>query len=195
MSTQQTTIPDHELLRQLRSGQATAFQALYRRHQGALYRFALLRCGSSDTAADIVQEVFMGVLTDSYRFDPLRGTLLHFLLGVVRKLVLKFDAPQWRTVPLPDSEDDDDGWLEPVCEAAGPLARLLEHEAAEQVWRALAQLAPHYREAIILYELQGLSYQEIAGICQVDIGTIRSRLSRGRAHLAKRLSPFEREPV
>lgn len=189
MTTPDTTTADTELLRQMRGGRAAAFQALYRRHQGPLYRFALLRCGSPDSAADIVQDVFMGLLTDSYRFDPLRGTLAHFLFGVVRKLVLKHDAPRWREASLPDAGDgeDDPAWEEPASEAAGPLATLLGNEAAEQVWRALAQLAPHYREAVILYELHGLSYQDIAGICQVDIGTIRSRLSRGRAILAKRL--------
>ena len=54
--------------------------------------------------------------------------------------------------------------------------------------RALALLAPHYRDAVILYEMHELSYAEIADICQVDIGTVRSRLSRGRAALAKRLA-------
>jgi RNA polymerase sigma-70 factor (ECF subfamily) len=56
------------------------------------------------------------------------------------------------------------------------------------VRRALALLAPHYRDAVILYEMHDLSYAEIADICQVDIGTVRSRLSRGRAALAKRLA-------
>jgi RNA polymerase sigma-70 factor (ECF subfamily) len=188
---------DNELLRQMRSGTAAAFQALYRRHQGPLYRFALMRCGSQETAADVVQEVFMGLLTNSYRFDPLRGTLPHFLFGVARKLVLKHDAPRWREAPLPqtgEGEDEDDS-LDVASEAPGPLGQLLGNETADEVWRALAALAPHYREAVILYELHGLSYLEIAGICQVDIGTIRSRLSRGRATLAKRLSAHRPDAI
>ena len=67
-------------------------------------------------------------------------------------------------------------------------------EAAEQVRRALAQLAPHYRDVVILYEMHELSYAEIADICQVDIGTVRSRLSRGRAALAKRLTGWRTAP-
>jgi RNA polymerase sigma-70 factor (ECF subfamily) len=180
------TIPDTELLRQLRDGEGTAFQALYQRHQAPVYRFALLRSGSGDTAADIVQEVFMGLLTGSLHYDPLRGLLQHFLFGVARKLILKHEQPRLRLASLPDA--DDDTAPEAGSEDEEPLARLLDNETAEQVRRALAQLAPHYRDAIILYELHDMSYLDIAAICQVDIGTVRSRLSRGRAALAKRLA-------
>ena len=180
-----TTISDTDLLRRMRGGAADAFAALYRRHQGPLYRFALLRCGSADTAADVVQETFMGLLTERFRFDPLRGALQHFLFGVARNLILKNETAHQRHVVLP--ADEDDGAAQPD-EGACPLARLLDNEAAEEVRRALALLAPHYRDAVILYEMHDLSYAEIADICQVDIGTVRSRLSRGRAALAKRLA-------
>ena len=176
---------DLELLRQLRAGTAAAFQALYQRHQGPLFRFALLRSGSGDTAADIVQEVFMGLLTDSIKFDPLRGALPNFLFGVARNLLLKHEAPRLRTGSLGDDDAEDE---ECADAAAEPLARLLSNEAAEQVRRALAQLAPHYRDVLILYEMHDLSYQEIADICRIDLGTVRSRLSRGRAALARRLA-------
>ncbi|MBZ2205748.1 RNA polymerase sigma factor [Massilia soli] len=178
-------LPDTELLRQMRSGTACAFQALYRRHQGPLYRFAVLRSGSPDTAADVVQEVFMGLLTDSLRFDPLRGQLQHFLFGVARNLILRHEQARGRTACLPEGDEGDD---EADCDSSTePLARMLSDELAGDVRRALALLAPHYRDALILYEMHDLSYQEIAAICQVDLGTVRSRLSRGRALLAKRL--------
>lgn len=185
-----TMIPattDTELLRQARNGKADAFAALYRRHQGPLYRYALLRCGSADTAADIVQEAFMGLLTGKLQFDPLRGQPQHFLFGVARLLVLKHDEPRRRETAL-DLGEDGDGALELASEDGEPLARLLGNEAAEEVRRALALLPPHYRDVVILYEMHDLSYQEIAAVCQVDIGTVRSRLSRARAALAKRLA-------
>jgi RNA polymerase sigma-70 factor, ECF subfamily len=182
-----TTTSDTDLLRQMRGGAADAFAALYRRHQGPLYRFALLRCGSADTAADVVQETFMGLLTERFRFDPLRGALQHFLFGVARNLILKNETAHQRHVVLPNADDEDGDAAQPADDAC-PLARLLDNEAAEEVRRALALLAPHYRDAVILYEMHDLSYAEIADICQVDIGTVRSRLSRGRAALAKRLA-------
>ena len=173
---------DDDLLRSMRSGDARAFAALYRRHQGPLYRFALLRCGSADTAADVVQEAFMGLLNGRLAFDPLRGSLPNFLFGVARLLILKHEAPRQRETALPEP-DEDDGPGD-ACTDACPLARVLADETAEAVRRALARLVPHYRDAVILYELHGLSYLEIATICAVDIGTVRSRLARGRAALA-----------
>jgi len=187
-----TDPPDTELLRQVQAGQAAAFTALYRRHQGPLYRYSLLRCGASDAAADIVQEAFMGLLTGKLVHDPLRGQLQHFLFGVARKLALKRDEALRRHPGLPEPDSDEEPGLELASDAAGPLTRLLGNEAAEDVRRALSLLPPHYRDPVILYELHDLSYQEIATICQVDIGTVRSRLARGRAALAKRLAAHER---
>jgi RNA polymerase sigma-70 factor (ECF subfamily) len=180
---------DTELLRQMRAGDASAFEALYLRHQGPLFRFALLRSGSADTAADVVQEVFMGLLAGSFAFDPTRGLLQNFLFGVARNLVMKHERPGQRCAALsaPDEDDEDDA-VEIASEAAEPLARVLGNELAEHVRRALSLLAPHYRDVVILYEMHDLSYQEIADICRLDTGTVRSRLSRGRAALAKRLA-------
>ena len=189
------TDTDADLLRQMRCGTAAAFQALYRRHQGPLYRFALLRCGSPGTAADVVQDVFMGLLTDSFKFDPLRGTLPNFLFGVARKLILKHEHPRRREEQLIEPDEDADDDVESASGAHEPLARLLSDELADQVRRAIALLAPHYRDVVILYELHELSYLEIADICQIDIGTVRSRLSRGRAALAKRLAVHRRQPI
>lgn len=186
------TDPDTDLLRQMRAGQASAFQALYRRHQGPLYRFAMLRTGSPDTAADVVQEVFMGLLTDSFAFDPLRGPLPNFLFGVTRKLILRHEHPRLRDTVIDDGGDEDEADETP-CERHEPLARLLSDEVAEQVRAALALLPPHYRDPLILYELHDLSYVEIAEICQVDLGTVRSRLSRARAAMAKRLAAMRRD--
>ncbi|WP_342115038.1 RNA polymerase sigma factor [Pseudoduganella sp. OTU4001] len=184
--TEPTTIADTDLLRQLRLGDASAFRTLYQRHQGALFRFAAMRCGSTDTAADVVQEVFMGLLAGSLAFDATRGALAPFLFGVARNLLLRQEEARRRTASLPELGEDDSE-LELPDDSAEPLARMLSDERAEDVRRALAQLPPHYRDVVILYELHDLSYVEIASICQIDLGTVRSRLSRARSALVKRL--------
>jgi RNA polymerase sigma-70 factor (ECF subfamily) len=186
MTTMPITPPpsDDALLRKMRSGDAQAFATLYRRHQGPVYRFALLRCGSQDTAADTVQEAFMGLFTGRFAFDPLRGSLPNFLFGVARLLILKHEEPRRREAPLPEPDEDE---AELSVDDACPLSRVLADETAEEVRRALARLAPHYRDAVILYEMHGLTYLEIAAICAIDIGTVRSRLARGRAALARAL--------
>lgn len=179
------TDSDSDLLRQMHAGVATAFDMLYRRHQGPLYRFCLMRSSSAQIAADVVQETFIGLLTGALKFDPLRGSLANFLFGVGRNLVMKQDKPSAQASVI-DSDDDDDA-PDAICAAPTPLQRLLLNEQAEQVRLALSALPPHYRDVLILYELHERSYLDIAAICQLDIGTVRSRLSRGRAALAKRL--------
>jgi RNA polymerase sigma-70 factor (ECF subfamily) len=180
---------DLQLLRAIRQGDEAAFQTLYRRHRSGLYSFALLHCGVPDVAADVVQDVFIGLLNDGYGFDPLKGMLANFLYGVARNLVLGHARQNSRWVQPAGEDDEDDRW-EAADPAAGPLARLLDDEAVEHLRRALAVLAPHYRDVVILFELHEKSYQEIAQICQLEIGTVRSRLARGRAALAQALAPY-----
>ncbi|MBL8525638.1 MAG: RNA polymerase sigma factor [Betaproteobacteria bacterium] len=178
---------DLALLNDMRRGNAAAFEALYRRHQAPLYRFALLRCDSADTAADIVQEIFLALLSNSLKFDPTRGVLQGFLFGVARNLVLKREEAQYRFVSTSRDDEEGDSADDVLDPAPQPQQRLLNQQQAETVRQALAQLAPHYRDVVILYEMHDLSYVEIAQICNIDIGTVRSRLSRARAKLVEML--------
>ena len=174
---------DLALLTDMRNGSASAFEQLYRRHQGPLYRFALLRCGSAASAADIVQEIFLALLNNTLKFDPAKGVLQGFLFGVTRNLLLKQHEANRRYVSNKASTDADDADDDAVDASAGPLERLLINEAAENVRNALQQISPHYRDVLILYEMHDLSYVEIAQICGIDLGTVRSRLSRARSRL------------
>ena len=166
-------------------GDAAAMSALYQRHQGPLYRFALLRCGSTDTAADIVQDVFIALIEGRLAFDANRGALSSFLFGVARNFMLKRDESQRRFVStrVASATDDDDLTHDIVDPNPTPLEALLADHRAEAVRSALHKIAPHYRDVLILYEMQDLTYVEIANICNIDIGTVRSRLSRARAKL------------
>ncbi len=181
---------DLNLLRRLRAGDHDALSMLYDRHQGPLYRFAILRSGSSDTAADVVQDVFVALIENKLAFDPMRGALSSFLFGVARNFILKRDEAQRRFLPMhanqanqANDSDRDDIDFDVVDPAPPVLDRLLADQRAEVVRKALARIAPHYRDVLILYEMQDLSYIEIADICHIDIGTVRSRLSRARAKL------------
>lgn len=169
------------------SARAAAFAELYQRHQGSLYRFVLLRSGSADAAADIVQEIFLQLMTDRLKFDATRGGLQGFLFGVARNFVLKRESRFQRFVAI-DTANDDSEDVVLVDGAPQPIEKLLTDERAERVRQALVQLAPHYRDVLILYEMHDLSYVDIAQICDIDIGTVRSRLSRGRARMATLLA-------
>lgn len=194
-------LPDIELVRRMRNGDQAAFVVLYRRHQAALYRYAVLRCGSTQVAADVVQEVFVGLMSNQYHYDGLKGNLLYFLFGVARNLAMKFDeVTQHRfqnlesVSTLSDSESDDmDESMDVMSEEPNPLERLLQHQMAEDLRVAINDLLPHYRDVLILYEMQEMSYLDIADICQINVGTVRSRLSRARQALAERLQAYRRE--
>lgn len=163
---------------------ANAFSVLYRRHQGALYRFAMLRVGSADSAADIVQEIFLALMTGKLNFDPARGALQSFLFGVARNLALKRESARAKFISVSDFDTaDDDAIFGEADFAQQPAERLLADERAEIVRQALLKLTPHYRDVLILYEMHDCSYVDIAQICDIDIGTVRSRLSRARARM------------
>ena len=184
-------ISDTELVRLMRNGEKQAFTALYRRHHAALYRYALLRCGSNAIAADVVQDVFMGLMTDQYKYDALKGQLRYFLFGVARNVAMKHDNALQKTASaMNEFEDDEDQQNEVICEGAAPLERLMRDQMAEDLRQAIASLATHYRDVLILYEIHEMSYLEIADICQINVGTVRSRLSRARLALAERLSQY-----
>lgn len=178
---------DEALLHDMRNGHRAAFSTLYQRHHAALFRYAILRCGSAANAADVVQEVFLKLLSDRLNYDSTRGALRFYLFGVARKLALQWDGDP--NTGCYDSEDHEEDWEpEVACAAPGPLERLLQDQVAEQARLAIAHLAPHYRDVLILFEMQELSYQEIADICQINVGTVRSRLARARQFLAQEFS-------
>jgi RNA polymerase sigma-70 factor (ECF subfamily) len=179
--------PELALLARMKRGDEAAFVALYRRHKDAVYRLALLYSGSASSAADVTQETFVHLMTQPNQFDPARGTIGAWLCGVARNLVRKQFAGREDATDPADLADDA-APLEQHVDHDTPLERILRNEAAEQVRRALAAVAPHYRDVLILCELSELSYAEAAQVCGIEIGTVRSRLSRARAQLAERLA-------
>jgi RNA polymerase sigma-70 factor (ECF subfamily) len=173
--------PELELVRRMKSGDESAFVHLYRRHRDGVFRLALMYSGSHATAADVTQDAFIHFITHPAQHAT-RGTLAAWLCGIARNLARK--AAGWRE----DATDPEE--FESHEGGDTPLDRVLRGETAEQVRRAIASLAPHYRDVLILCELSGLSYAEAAQVCGIDIGTVRSRLSRARARLAQSLAPY-----
>jgi RNA polymerase sigma-70 factor (ECF subfamily) len=174
----QLTVPfsERDLLRRMLSGDEDAFTSLYHLRHGAVYRFALQMTGSVAVAEDATQEVFMALLEHGARFDPLRGTLASFLYGIARNVVLRRLEKERITEEIKDLAGDVD-----------VLGDLTRQETIEQVRRAVLSLPPLYREAVVLCDLQDVSYQDAAAVLDCPVGTIRSRLSRGRSMLVKKL--------
>jgi RNA polymerase sigma-70 factor (ECF subfamily) len=167
---------DQELLERALRGDEGAFTALYRLRQAAVYRFALHMSGSVAIAEDVTQDTFLELLTAGRRYDAARGTLRAFLFGVARNLVMRRIARS-RDEPLEESADSTD-----------LLGDLTRRETIEQVRCAVLSLPPVYRETVVLCDLGDASYEEAAAALDCPVGTVRSRLSRARAMLARKLS-------
>jgi RNA polymerase sigma-70 factor (ECF subfamily) len=176
---------DDQLLLQLRNGDEQAFTTLYRRRQGAIYRFALHMSGSSAAAEDIVQEVFLALLREECGFDPERGTLSGYLFGIARKLVLRNLERGRSNVPL-ESETEEAVPRE-LAVIDDPLAGLTRHEAIESLRRAVQALPRRYREVVVLCDLEEMDYADAALVLGCPIGTVRSRMHRARALLLEKL--------
>lgn len=182
---------DDELLVRIRSGSEEAFLGLYRRRQGALYRFVLHMSGSATVAEDITQEVFLALLRDGCGYDAARGTLSGYLFGIARKLLLRHMERGRLNVPL--ETDGDDATLPELAVMQDPLDDLTQRERIEALRRAVVTLPRRYREVVVLCDLEEVDYADAAVVLGCPIGTVRSRLHRARALLLEKLNQ-ERRP-
>lgn len=184
--TLQTTPSDADLLRLMTAGDEEAFAELYRRRQGGVYRFALQMTGSPAIAEDVTQEAFIVLIRTAERYDPDRGSLAGYLYGIARNYVLRRLEQDRVFVPLGDSSDE--VLTPPAMIAEGdPLGDLTRGEMIQSLRDSILALPAHYREVIVLCELQEMSYIEAANVVGCAVGTVRSRLHRARALLVEKL--------
>ena len=173
------------LVARIASGDEQAFSTVFHRYQGPVYRFIRQMGGSSGTAEDITQEVFIALMETSDRFDASKGSLKVYLYGIARNLSRRQARKQSMHREV-DLDQLTDAVMSVVGQAADALADLERAEALASLRRAIAALPPHYREVIVLCELHELSYEEAALVVSCPVGTIRSRLSRARRVLMRK---------
>jgi RNA polymerase sigma-70 factor, ECF subfamily len=178
---------DKELHARMRNGDRDAFAELYGRYHRSVFGFALQMTAVRELAEDVTQEVFMVLMRDTEVFDEKRGSLKAFLLGVTRNQVLR-RLRQERTLVSIENAD------EPAIATEGGKDFMIQGESIREMLRAILRLPAHYREVVVLCELQELSYAEAAAVLGCAVGTVRSRLHRARQILAERLNaaPDER---
>jgi RNA polymerase sigma-70 factor, ECF subfamily len=170
---------DEELIAAVAAGDREAFGALYRRRRPDVYRFALHMTGAPAAAEDVAQDVFLTVIHEAARYTPGRSAVVPWLLGIARNHARRRLSDR-RHDPLPDGGEEPGVHVDP----ADGLARLQQVDALR---RALGTLPVAYREAVVLCDLQELSYQDAATAAGCAIGTVRSRLHRGRQLLAAKM--------
>jgi len=182
---------DEELLTQIIDGDEAAFTSLYRRRQASVYRFALRMSGSEAIAEDVTQETFMAVVDDARRFDASRGTLAAYMYGIARNRLRRRLERDHAYVPLDEGAEPPQTIGLGATPGVDPLGSLARAETADRVRSAVLALPSHYREVVVLCELEELSYAAAAGVLGCSVGTIRSRLARGRALLTEKLRAQE----
>jgi len=179
-----TDLTEEQLLAQALAGDEEAFTALYRRRQGPIFRFALHMSGSTQIAEEVTQDVFIFLLQRGADFDPARGALGAYLFGVARNYVRRALERSYSENALSSSVEDEAAALMTQCDPGEGIAR---HQASTAVWKAVLSLPEHYREVVVLCDLQELSYAQAAEAMGCAIGTIRSRLHRAHDMLGKKL--------
>lgn len=185
---------DDALLKRSAKGDENAFTVLYRRHQGPLFRFAIRMTGNSWAAEEIVQDVFMTLVRAPKKYDPERGALGAFLYGVARNRIMKYLERAPRDFSLEQTSDSAHEAPLQLQEQMTPVHWAELHERRKRVRTAVLELPVEFRETVVLCELEEMSYEEAACALDCPVGTIRSRLHRGRALLLAKLEMLRQVP-
>ena len=176
------------LLTRAAEGETEAFRVLFEAHRDAVFRLAFRLTGTLDVAEDLAQECFLGLIRHPGRFDARRGSLRQYLYGTVRNLVRQRCQSSGREVPLDDDPDAD-----PPAHLTMGSERIADGELSEAVQAAVETLPMLQREALVLFEFEELSLEEIAAVTGCDAGTVKSRLHRARARLRRVLAPWRNQ--
>jgi RNA polymerase sigma-70 factor (ECF subfamily) len=191
-----------EVVRRCLSGDTPAWTELVKAHHRRVYALCYRFTGSPTDSEDLTQDVFLKIYANLASFDTARGSLHVWIATLTRNLLVDHFR---RSRNLRATSSLDEGWemsgderpLQPIdrLEAKGPTQhdQATRRELEKMVQNALAQVSPELREAVILRDLQDMDYKEIALVLGIPEGTVKSRISRGRAELARLLERNKRE--
>ncbi len=186
---------ESDLLARLKAGESTAFDILINRYSGDLYSLLLRLTDNPEEARDLTQETFLRVVQSVKNFRgeaSLKTWLFRIAINQARNRRRWWLARRQNvTFSLDGGRDDDDSpSLHDTLtddSQASPEDEALRREQSAKLRDALRRLATNFREAVILRDIEGLSYEEIADTLQTSVGTVKSRIARGREELKKRL--------
>ena len=188
-----------QVVRRCMDGDSGAWAELVRTHHRRVYALCYRFTGNAADAEDLTQDVFLKIYSNLASFDGARGSLQVWITTMTRNLLVDNFR---RTRNLRATDSLDEGW--DATDELRPVDRLMSggpspHEAAAQkevarmVQSALTRVSAELREAVILRDLQDMDYKEIAQVLGIPEGTVKSRISRGRAELARLLERNKRE--
>ena len=176
---------DAELVERCLAGDASAWETVVRSHTRRVYNLCYRFTSQRQEAEDMTQEVFVRMFRSLQSYDPQQGALGVWLHRVARNLLVDHYRATRRerlNVPLEDALPHLE---EKESAAPRPDRTVALGELSAVVQQALTRLSPELREAVILRDLQGLEYREISQVLDIPEGTVKSRINRGRAELAR----------
>ena len=184
--------PDQQLIRESLAGQTSAFGELVLRYQDRLHQALCQMLRSPDDAQDVAQDAFVLAFEKlaSYRGD---ASFYSWLFRIAANSAVSFLRKQKRGTTMPSSAGD--GRTDPIDTniESMPTYGVERKENQQRVQDALDALSDEFRTALVLKEMEGLKYEEIASIVSCPIGTVRSRIHRARAELRDRLRDVVRD--
>jgi RNA polymerase sigma-70 factor, ECF subfamily len=188
------------LVRRCVSGDAAAWEEIVQKYHRRIYNICYRFAGSGDDAEDLTQEVFIKMYRTLNSYDVDRGAFMTWVTTITRNLLVDHfrKTKQERMTDSLDTVSSDHEDAMPLSEQIpdrGPSqdSRVQSRETGETVHQALQRLSPELREAVILRDLQDMDYREIATVLRVPEGTVKSRINRGRAELARLLQRTYRQ--
>jgi RNA polymerase sigma-70 factor (ECF subfamily) len=184
---QDTSERDTLLVERCLNGDGGAWEFLVRSHTGLVYSTCYRFTSHADEARDLTQEVFLRLFRSLHTYDSGAGGFRTWLIRLTRNLLIDHYRKNRKHQVLDPLEDQI-----PAIEAKGGMGAQADYalrgrEAGELLQSALRRLTPDLREAVILRDLQELEYKEIADVLRIPEGTVKSRINRGRAELARQL--------
>ena len=185
-------ITDAELVKQCLAGDHIAWETIVGRYHQRLYNLAYRFTGRFEESEDLAQEIFLKVFRSLNTYKPESGPLITWMVRVGRNHLIdqyrKFKTERTLTDSL---EPEHEKAAENPPRYASPMESLEQQELSERIHRALLRIPEDLRESVILRDLEEFTYEEIADILKVPLGTVKSRINRGRVELARLLKREE----
>jgi RNA polymerase sigma-70 factor (ECF subfamily) len=183
---------EQALIARLCEADESAYEALIERFEHPIYNLVSRLTNDPGDAPDVVQEVFLKVFRNVHSFrgqSSLKTWIYRIAVNESRNHRRWFGRHRGQEVALEPARGEAHNFLDWLPDPArSPMELAMDHERETLIEAALAEINPHYRAALVLRELEGLSYEEIAEILETSLGTVKSRILRGREALRQRLT-------
>jgi RNA polymerase sigma factor (sigma-70 family) len=188
---------ERRLIAAAQRGEVESFNALVRLYEGRVYNLCYRMLGDADSAADSAQDAFLSAFRNlrSFRGGSFRSWLLRIATNTCYDVLRARKRRPTTSLDIDTDGEDDSSPLQIADTAESPDDFALRRELAAAIQRGLADLPEEQRLILILSDIQGLAYEEIAEVTGANLGTVKSRLSRGRARLRDILKAGELLPT